>query len=86
MVKAGNPCMLRSMDNGAGMADGRAARRRDWERRGLVGPVEVLTRSEAARIAREFREQHARSGIAATRNRHIDLLALAELCANPNLW
>ena len=86
MVKAGNRCMMRSMDNGAGMASGRAARRRGWERRGLVGPVEVLTRSEAARIAREFREQHARSGIAATRNRHIDLPVLAELCANPDIW
>ena len=27
--------MLRSMNNGAGMASGRASRRCDWERRGL---------------------------------------------------
>ena len=78
--------MSSSMDNGSGMADERAARRREWARRGLIGPVEVLTRSEAARIAHEFREQYARSGIAATRNRHIDLPVLAELCANPNVW
>ena len=78
--------MLRPMDNESGKADRRAARRRDWERRGLVGPVEVLTRSEANRIGREFREQYARSGIAATRNRHADLPVLAELCANPNVW
>ena len=79
--------MLSSMDNGSGMADGRTARRREWERRGLIGPVEVLTRHEATtRIAREFNEQYARSGIAATRNRHIDLPVLAELCANPNVW
>ena len=86
MVRAGATYMLRSMDNGSGMADRRAADRRDWERRGLVGPVEVLTRSEANRIGREFREQFAQSGIAATRNRHADLPVLAELCANPNVW
>ena len=63
-----------------------ADRRRDWERRGLLGPVEILTQHEAARIARNFREQHTRSGIAATRNRHADLPVLAELCANPNIW
>ena len=78
--------MLRSMENESGKADRRAARRRDWERRGLVGPVEVLTRSEANRIGRDFREQCARSGVAATRNRHVDLPVLAELCANPNVW
>ena len=78
--------MLRSMDNESAMADRRAARRRDWDRRGLVGPVEALTRHEAARIGRTFREQYAQSGIAATRNRHVDLPVLADLCANPNVW
>ena len=66
MVKARTEYMLRPMDNESGKANRHAARRRDWERRGLVGPVEVLTRSEANRIGREFREQYARSGIAAT--------------------
>ena len=86
MVKAETAYMLRPMDNGSRKADGREARDRDWERRGMVGPVQVLTRSEAARIGREFREQYARSGIAATRNRHADLPVLAGLCANPGIW
>lgn len=86
MVKARTAYILRSMDNEAEKTDGHAALRRDWERRGLVGPVEVLTRHEAARVARDFRAQYARSGIAATRNRHVDLPVLAELCASPRLW
>lgn len=63
-----------------------ADHRSEWEQRGVIGPLEVLTRHEAARIARDFREQYARSGIVATRNRHPDLPVLAELCAHPNLW
>ena len=86
MVKAGTAVMADTMDNGSEMTDGRTARRRDWEQRGLIGPVEILTQDKAARIAREFREQHARSGVAATRNRHADLPVLAGLCANPELW
>ena len=74
------------MDNERARENGAESNGGDWDRRGLLGPVEVLTRSEAARIAREFREQHARSGIAATRNRHVDLPVLAELCANPDIW
>ena len=65
---------------------GRADRGREWERRGIVGPLGALSRSDAARIGRDFREQYARSGIAATRNRHVDLPVLAELCANPDIW
>ena len=64
----------------------RARRGRDWERRGLVGPVVLLAREEAARIGAEFREQYARSGSPATRNRHADLPVLRALCANPGIW
>ena len=78
--------MPRSTSRGTAREDRRAGRRRDWERRGLVGPVEVLAREDAAEIGREFRAQYARSGIAATRNRHADLPALAALCANPAVW
>ena len=85
-MKAQTAGMADTMDNGSDMADGRTACRRDWEQRGVIGPVEVLTRDEAARIARDFREQHARSGVAATRNRHADLPVLAGLCANANVW
>ena len=77
--------MLRSMGNELRKANN-ASHRRDWERRGLIGPVETLTRQEAARIGRGFREQYARSGNAATRNRHADLPVLAGLCANPDIW
>lgn len=63
-----------------------AAWLRDWERRGVLGPVEALTRHEAARIARDFRKQYARSGVAGTRNRHVDLRVLAELCDNAGIW
>ena len=66
---------------------GRAARRRDdWERRGIVGPVGVLSRKAAARLGSEFRAEYAASGIAATRNRHVDLPVLASLCASPGTW
>lgn len=78
--------MLRSTGGGTATAGRRAGWRRDWERRGLVGPIGVLTREDAARIGRVFREQYARSGIAATRNRHVDLPVLADLCSNPALW
>ena len=78
--------MQDSMDREPAGADGGADWRRDWERRGVLGPVEALSRPEAARIARDFREQHARSGVAATRNRHADLPVLAGLCASPDLW
>ena len=67
---------------GAGHAD----RHRDWERWGLVGPVEILSRDEAARLGAAFRAECAASGIAATRNRHADLAALAALCEHPRLW
>ena len=74
------------MPSGATGGGGRADRRRDWERRGLLGPVETLAREQATRIGSEFREQHAASGISDTRNRHVDLPVLAALCANPKIW
>ena len=64
----------------------RLDRRRDWKRRGLVGPVRVMNRRDAARIARDFGEQHERSGISSTRNRHMDLPVLAALCEAPGIW
>ena len=64
----------------------RLDRRRDWERRGLVGPVRVMNRRHAAGIGRDFREQHERSGIASTRNRHVDLPVLAALLDDPGIW
>ena len=64
----------------------RASRRRDWERRGLIGPVRVMSRRDAARIGREFQVQYEQSGIALTRNRHVDLPVLATLCEHPKLW
>ena len=66
--------------------EGRASRREEWERRGIVGPVEVLSREAAARIGLELRAEYTASGIAATRNRHADLPVLASLCANPRTW
>lgn len=78
--------MTGSVHEGAKDGAGPAARRRDWERRGLVGPVEILTRDEAARLGAGFREQYGRSGNRATRNRHADLPVLAALCENPRLW
>ncbi len=60
--------------------------RGDWERKGLVGPFAILSRRDAVRIGREFNDQYERSGIATTRNRHVDLPVLAELCVRPGLW
>lgn len=78
--------MTGSVHEGAKDGAGPAARRRDWERRGLVGPVGILTRDEAARLGAGFREQYRRSGNRATRNRHADLPVLAALCEHPRLW
>ena len=79
--------MTGSVQDGAKDGAGRvASRRRDWERRGLVGPVEILTRREAARLGAAFRGEYAASGIAATRNRHVDLPVLASLCADAGTW
>ena len=78
--------MTGSMQEGVKDGAGRAARRRDWERQGLVGPVEILTRREAIRTGAEFRAEYTASGIAATRNRHADLPVLADLCEHPRLW
>ena len=72
--------------SGATRGGGRTDRPRDWERRGLLGPVETLPREQATRIGSEFREQHAASGISDTRNRHVDLPVLAALCASPKTW
>ena len=78
--------MPRAADNEPTRGIWHPDRRRAWERRGVVGPFEVLARHEAARIGHDFREQYVRSGIAAKRNRHADLPVLAELCANPTVW
>lgn len=78
--------MLRAVYDRLTRPFGRPDRRRDWERRGLVGPVRVMNRRDAAGIGRDFREQHARSGIASTRNRHVDLPVLAVLCGDPGIW
>ena len=78
--------MLRATDNKPTRGDRHAERRRDWEQRGVVGPVEILTRHEAARIGRDFREQYARSGNLSTRNRHVDLPALSALCVDSRIW
>ena len=78
--------MLGSIYDRLARRAGRADRGREWERRGIVGPLRVLPRSHAARIGRHFREQYARSCIASTLNRHVDLPVLAELCANANIW
>ena len=75
-----------SIHDGATEEAGRAGRRRDWERRGLIGPIKVLTRDATARISAEFRDQYARSDISDKRNRHADLPVLAALCANPDIW
>ena len=60
--------------------------RREWRRRGTLGPLPVLTRPEAARVASLFREQYAASGRTLTRNRHADLPVLSALCADPRVW
>ena len=74
------PGFMRSGATGGG---GRAGRPHDWERRGLLGPIETLTREQATRIGSEFREQHAASGISDTRNRHADLPVLARALRKP---
>ena len=78
--------MLRAVYDRLTRPFGRPDRRRDWERRGLVGPVRVMNRRDAAGIGRDFREQHERSGIASTRNRHVDLPVLAALLDDPGIW
>ena len=51
-----------------------------------MGPIRVISRLDAAGIGREFRVQHGRSGIALTRNRHVDLPVLAALLEDPVIW
>ena len=64
----------------------RSGSRLQYERRGMLGPEQLLTRSEACQLANDFEIQIARSGNSRTRNRHVDLPALARLCANPKVW
>ena len=52
----------------------------------MLGPLAVLTATEAVRLAADYRTQAARSGSVATRNRHVDLPALQALCATAKLW
>ena len=78
--------MLRAVHDKLTRLFERPDRRRDWERRGLVGPVRVMHRRDAAGIGRDFREQHQRSGLPSTRNRHVDLPVLAALCGDPRIW
>ena len=59
---------------------------RDWERRGLLGPLRILGQEEAARVAGLFRKQYAASKRTATMNRHVDLPVLSTLCEDPRLW
>ena len=59
---------------------------REWNRRGVVGPVRIVHRRDAVGIGRDFRQQHKRSGIASTINRHVDLPALAALCEDSRIW
>lgn len=85
-MKGKDSCVPNSSHDLPAEHGGGADRRHDWERRGLVGPVELLTRDEAARLGAAFREQYGRSGNRATRNRHADLTVLAALCEHPRLW
>lgn len=78
--------MLRAVHDTLMRLLGRPFRRRDWERRGLVGPVRVMQRCDAAAIGRCFRAQHQRSGLASARNRHVDLPVLATVCEDPRIW
>ena len=78
--------MLRSIQCRLKREAGLPGPRRDWEQRGLLGPLAILSRGDAVRIGREFNEQFARSGVAATRNRHVDLPVLATLCQRPGVW
>ena len=59
---------------------------REWKRRGVVGPVRIVHRRNAVGIGHDFRQQHKRSGIASTINRHVDLPVLAALCEDSRIW
>ena len=54
-----------------------------WKRKGLLGPFPFLSEDEVARLKGAIKKQRLRSGLVATRNRHIDLPALAMLCVDP---
>ena len=57
-----------------------------WKRWGLLGPLALLGENEVARFKSAVRAQRSRSGLSATRNRHIDLPVLNSLCANEGFW
>ena len=57
-----------------------------WKRWGLLGPLPLLSEHEAVQIRGAIKEQRSRSGIEFTRNRHIDLPALAGLCTDAGRW
>lgn len=59
---------------------------RDWEQRGLVGPVRIMHRRQAVGLGRRFRRQYQRSGISSTMNRHVDLPALEALAKDSRIW
>ena len=77
--------VLRSKLRKVGSCARRLANRRQWRRQGVLGPVTILSASEATRLAQDYRIQAAASGISATRNRHADLPALASLCTDPKV-
>ena len=72
--------------HGSGRPFERPDHRHDWERHGLVGPIRIMSRQDATGIGRDFMEQHARSGDASRRNRHVDLPVLAALCGGGIWW
>ena len=82
----GHGLMVRTIREKLTRANGHEGRRREWERRGLIGPVRIMCRSDAAGIGRDFQLQYERSGIALTRNRHVDLPVLAALLEAPAIW
>ena len=57
-----------------------------WKQEGLLGPLPLLGETEVARLKNAIKAQRSRSGVSATRNRHIDLPVLASLCANREFW
>ena len=54
--------MLRSNYHRLKRWAGRSGSRSQWQRRGVLGPLSILTRSEANLLARDYKEQGARSG------------------------
>ena len=57
-----------------------------WKCRGLLGPLPLLGENEVARMKSAIQAQRSRSGVSATRNRHIDLPVLDTLSTDADFW